>query len=183
MTGCAPADPSGVSDTDTFEKDVAHDGALETGFSRRPIDSGNELAFQQLHEREVGAVDQSSLGTQPEIAETSTVTHADLAEAIATSKDASAWYHRERTPGELVGIWTAEDGSGHPLVFRADGTFSRSFAGGMAEGVFAMSNEGQIVTYAKRNGVGLTSHFVLDGKKLRGPRGPKPTAVWIRTTP
>lgn len=111
----------------------------------------------------------------------SQITHEDLAIAIARSNDQSTWYNGERTVGELAGTWTAVDGSGHPLVFRTDGSFSQELAGKMTEGVFAISEKGQILTYSKRTGIGLRSHFRFDGKTIWGPRGPLPNAEWKRS--
>ncbi len=108
------------------------------------------------------------------------ITHADLAQAIAKSKDRSTWHDGERTVGELAGTWTAADGSGHALVFGADGSFGQEFAGDMTEGVYSISDKGRILTYSHRRGVGLRSHFRFDGKVIRGPRGPVPSAEWKR---
>ena len=110
------------------------------------------------------------------------ITHADLAQFIARSKDQSRWHNGERTVGELVGTWVAVDGSGHPLVFRADGSFSQKLGGNMTEGVYSISDAGRIFTYSKSNGVRIGSHFRFDGKTLRGPRGPKPIAEWTRAS-
>ncbi len=110
------------------------------------------------------------------------ITHSDLAQFIARSKDQSMWHSGERTVGELVGTWVAVDGSGHPLVFRADGSFSEELGGNMTEGVYSISDAGRIFTYSKSNGVRIGSHFRFDGKTLRGPRGPKPLAEWTRAS-
>lgn len=110
------------------------------------------------------------------------ITHADLAGDIAKSKDNSQWHNGERTDGELVGTWTAADGTGHPLIFRADGSFSEDLAGRMTQGVYSISDNGRILTYSRANGVGLRSHFTLQRDTIRGPRGPKPSAIWKRVT-
>ncbi|CAN5292880.1 hypothetical protein BH23VER1_BH23VER1_12390 [soil metagenome] len=92
------------------------------------------------------------------------------------------WHYRERKAGELEGTWICEGGS-DKAVFGADGSFSESFDGKMTKGLYAISDDGLIVTYSVREGGGwLGGWYRLqsDGKSLTGPKGPIPNAVWRR---
>lgn len=109
------------------------------------------------------------------------VTRKDLDQRIANYNDTSAWHYGERTDGELAGTWMSVDGDGHHIVFGADGSFSTDFNGNMTTGLYAISDNGRIVAFSKWNGIGLGSHFMLDGKTLTGPKGPRPNAQWTRT--
>ncbi|MDB4749946.1 hypothetical protein OAF83_03480 [Rubripirellula sp.] len=135
----------------------------------------------QSHAKESGMVSKEVAAAANESG--NAVTHADLEQQIARSADQSPWHYGERVVGELEGMWTAVDGSGHQLVFGADGSFSEDLAGHMTKGVYAISDKGRIVTFSKANGVGIGSYFFFEGKTIRGPRGPRPNAHWKRVTP
>jgi len=113
--------------------------------------------------------------------DTNPVTREELDDQLTRLNDTSTWHYGERAAGELAGTWTSADGDGHRIVFGADGSFSEAFSGKMTTGRYAISNNGRIVAFSKANGIGLGSHFWLDGKTITGPKGSKPKAKWKRT--
>lgn len=111
------------------------------------------------------------------------VTRQELDQYRASFKSASAWHYGERADGELAGVWTSVDGDGHRISFDLDGvkgSFRGDFNGNPAVGLYSISDDGLIVTYSKRNGVGIGTHFRVDGQTIIGPKGPNPSAQWKR---
>jgi len=111
------------------------------------------------------------------------ITRKDLNKNLARYKDIASWHYGERKTGELLGAWISEDGDRYKIVFGENGSFSEGHEGQMTTGLYAISNEGLIVTCsARQGGPTLGSWFQIqpDGKTLTGPKGPRPRVVWKR---
>jgi len=183
--GCGDADSRPGRDAGDLDG-VGHVGNMNALENRRVAGDGSQMSQMDAPPNEDagsgGSASEKITGSEGKRSDGNPITHADLAQSIAKSKDRSTWHNGERTVGELAGMWTAVNGSGHLLVFMADGGFSEDLAGNMTEGVYAISDEGRILTYSKANGVGLRSHFRFDGNTIRGPLGPSPLVEWKRSS-
>ena len=98
-------------------------------------------------------------------------------------RDEKNWTHGERTPGELAGIWTPDDGSDKQMIFEVDGmpgTYAERFQGRVVNGIYAISESGKVVAVARGGGISIGSHTRLQDNVLMGPHGPRPLVHWRR---
>lgn len=159
LSGCKPGVPSKVSKTK--EQDSASSNQTNKNVNSETNDSGE------------GA---------PETEVSSSATRSELDAYLAKFNSNSGWTYGERTAGELAGKWVSEDGRDF-LIFEPEGKtgeFVQSFNGGKAIGLYAISDEGKIVAFAKKSDIRLGSHYTLVDTKIVGPKGPNPSATWIR---
>lgn len=120
--------------------------------------------------------DQLQSGSQPAL-------RSELDSYLANFNNATNWTYGERVAGELAGTWISTDGDGHQVVFNQDGqdgAFGEDFNGARSNGLYAVSDDGKIAAFSRCNGMGIGSHFQLNGDLLTGPKGSNPSASWKR---